>query len=97
MVNTGLTYASGPTSATLLYNVAGKRISSAAELPLPDVYEQPRHLLDLSLRFPLPMGLSGKAEVKNILDAPYELIQGDVVRDFYRSGRSISLGATWQR
>jgi outer membrane receptor protein involved in Fe transport len=97
VVNTGLTYANGPTSATILYNVSGKRISSAAELPLPDVYELPRHVLDLSLRFPLPLGLSGKAEFKNILDAPYEFVQGDVVREFYRSGRSVSVGASWTR
>jgi len=97
VVNAGLTYAAESASATILYNVSGKRIASAAELPLPDVYELPRHLLDLSLRFPLPLGLSGKAEVKNILDAPYELVQGDVVRDYYRSGRSVSVGASWRR
>ena len=97
VVNAGLTYANESTSATILYNVSGKRISSAAELPLPDVYEQPRHVVDLSLRFPLPMGLSGKAEVKNILDAPYEFIQGNVVRDYYRSGRAVSIGASWTR
>jgi TonB-dependent receptor len=97
VVNAGLTYATESTSATILYNVSGKRISSAAELPLPDVYERSRHVVDLSLRFPLPLGLSGKAELKNILDAPYEFVQGDVVRDYYRSGRSVSVGASWTR
>jgi TonB-dependent receptor len=98
VVNAGLSWApeSGNATATLLYNVAGKRIASAAESPLPDVYEMSRHLMDLSLRFPLTGGLSGKADFKNLLDSPYELLQGSVVRESYRSGRAVSLGLSWQ-
>ena len=102
VVNAGLTWAREAVvegigmSATLLYNVAGKRIASAAEAPLPDVYEMARHILDLSLRFPVVGGLSGKADFKNLLDAPYELLQGSVVRESYRSGRAVSFGLSWQ-
>jgi TonB-dependent receptor len=98
VVNTGLTYAAvnGGFSTTLLYNVAGKRIASAGESPLPDVTELPRQMLDLSLRFSLWRGLSGEADLKNLLDAPYEFRQGDVVREFYRTGRSMSLGLNWR-
>jgi hypothetical protein len=98
VVNAGVSYTpeGGATSGTLLYNVAGRRIASAAEAPLPDVYELPRHTLDLSLRFPLAWGMSGKADLKNLLDSATEFRQGDVTRESYRSGRSISLGVSWQ-
>lgn len=98
VLNSGLTWApeSRGNSATLLFNSYGKRIASAAELPLPDVYEMSRHSLDLSLRFGLREGLSAKADFRNLLDAPHEFVQGSVVREFHRSGRGVSLGITWR-
>jgi hypothetical protein len=95
VVNTGLTYASprgGRLSATALYNVIGRRIFAASLLPLPSVYEEPRHVLDFSLRFPITRRISGKLDAKNVLDAPYEVMQGTVLRQYYRSGRSLSMG-----
>lgn len=96
VVNAGLTYApgSGAASATLLYNVTGRRIHSAAEAPLPEVYEMPRHLLDLAFRFPVRGGLSAKVDGRNLLDASHELRQGTVVRESYRTGRSFSVGVS---
>jgi outer membrane receptor protein involved in Fe transport len=98
VVNTGLTFtrANGDVSSTLLYNVAGQRIASAGEAPLPDVVEMPRHMLDLSLRLTLWSGISAEADLKNLLDAPYEFRQGGVLREFYRTGRSLSLGLNWR-
>jgi hypothetical protein len=99
VVNAGLSYSapSGGTSATLLYNVVGERIVSAAVAPLTvDTYERPRHQLDLSLRFPMVGGLSGRFDARNILDAPYEELQGDVIRYRYTSGRSFSVGMAWK-
>jgi TonB-dependent receptor len=98
VVNTGLTYTHPDIalSATALYNVAGRRISSAGELPLPNVYEQSRHSVDLSIRFPLFAGLRAKADLENLLDSPYEQIQGSVVREYYRTGRTFSFGVSWQ-
>jgi outer membrane receptor protein involved in Fe transport len=97
-VNAGLTFSDPHQrgSATLLYNVSGRRIASAAEAPLPDIYEEARHLLDFSLRFDLSGALSAKFDAKNLLDAPYEMVQGSVVREFYRTGRSIGFGLTWR-
>lgn len=98
VVNLGLAYASesGATSGTLLYNVVGERITSAAVAPITvDTYEQPRHQLDFSLRFPLWNGVSGKVDAKNLLDSPYEEMQGDVVRYRYTTGRTFSLGLSW--
>ena len=50
----------------------------------------------MSLRFPLFAGLRGKADVENVLDSAYEQTQGSVVREFYRTGRTFSLGVSWQ-
>lgn len=98
VVNTGVSYAneSGSTSATLLYNVVGRRITSAAVTPITvDTYEEPRHLLDFSVRFPLLSGIKGKLDARNLLDSPHEERQGDVIRYRYRTGRSLSFGLTW--
>lgn len=98
MVNTGLTWTSnaGGTSATLLYNVVGPRITDAGELPLPDVNEMARDIVDFSLRFPLGERLSGRIDATNLLDAPYRLMQGPVTRERYTVGRGYSLGLSWQ-
>lgn len=97
VVNAGLTYGSrdGRVAVTTLYNVIGRRIFAASLLPLPSVYEEERHVVDFSLRFPLARGLSGKIDAKNLLDAPYEVTQGTVQREFYRAGRSFTLGLSW--
>lgn len=99
VLNTGLSYTSpsANTSATLLFQVVGRRIASASEAPLPDIYEEPRPALDLSLRFPIAGTLSGKLDFKNLLDAPYRLTQGTVIREYYRSGRIFSVGLRWER
>jgi hypothetical protein len=99
VVNAGLTYAteSGATSATLLYNVVGRRIASAAIVPLnADVYEEPRQLLDFAIRVGLNERVSAKLDAKNLLDSAYEERQGDVIRYRYRTGRSITLGLSWR-
>ena len=99
VLNTGLTYAneSGSLSATALYNVVGRRISAAGAMPLPDIHEESRQVVDLSVRFPVIGGLSGKLDARNLLDAPYALTQGSVVRERFRAGRVLSIGLAWRR
>ena len=96
--NTGLTWTSysGGGSATLLYNVVGPRITDAGEVPLPDVIERERHVVDLSVRFPVSGWLSARLDAKNLLDAPYRLEQGAVTRERYRVGRGLTVGLSWQ-
>ena len=100
VVNTGLTWApfDRAWSGTLLYNVVGERIvnARASGATVSDVVEQPRHLLDVSLRLPLRGNASGKLDLKNLLDAPVEVRQGSIVRNTYRTGRSLSLGVSWR-
>jgi hypothetical protein len=98
VVNAGLGYLHPvhDVSATVLYNVVGRRIHEAGALPLPDSYEEPRHMLDLALRIPLGSAVSVKLDAKNLLDAAFRVTQGDVVRHRYRSGRTFSVGFSWQ-
>jgi hypothetical protein len=95
VVNAGLTYTNG-LSATLLYNVAGRRIYEAGAGGLPDSYEEARHLMDASLQFPIAGTLSGRADAKNLLNTPFRLSQGDIVRQRYLLGRQFSVGLSWQ-
>jgi TonB-dependent receptor len=98
VVNGGLSYTHprSDISATLLYNVVGRRIAEAGVYPMPDAYEQPRHVLDAALRFPLWGGVSMKVDAKNLLDAPYQTLQGTLVRQEYRVGRTLSFGLSWR-
>ena len=97
VVNGGLTYQrDGGLSATLLYNTVGRRIYSASEAPLPDVFEQARQGLDFSLRVPVVGGLAARVDLRNLLDSPYEIVQGTVVRERFSAGRIYQLGLSWR-
>lgn len=98
VVNLGATYTSAgaKTSATLLFNRVGRRIVTVSDNTLPVTYEESRSVLDLSLRFPLILGMSGKLDAKNLLDEPYEQRQGDVIREQYHAGRVLTLGVSFQ-
>jgi outer membrane receptor protein involved in Fe transport len=98
VVNAGLTYAPrrGATSATLLVNRVGERIDAAGDQPLPDVIEKARTALDFSLRFPIMSAFSGRFDAKNLLDDPFDTVQGSVVRESFRTGRVFQLGLVWR-
>jgi outer membrane receptor protein involved in Fe transport len=98
VINGGLTYASvsGAMSATALYNVVGERVTIVGTDVLPDIYERPRQVLDLSLRLPVMGGVSAKLDAKNLFDSEVVVKQGDVIREGYRAGRVFSAGLTWQ-
>jgi outer membrane receptor for ferrienterochelin and colicin len=98
VVNTGLTYSngSGSSSATLLYNVVGPRITAAGVSPLPDVEDRARNVIDLSLRFPLLGQIGARVDARNLLDAPYRQMQGPIAIESYRVGRVFSAGLSWQ-
>jgi outer membrane receptor protein involved in Fe transport len=98
VLNAGLGYGTddGRWTGTLLYNVAGRRLIEAGIFPLPDTYEEERHLVDLSVQFPVSNGLSGKLDGKNLLDEPVLYRQGPVERLRYRTGRIFTLGFKWE-
>ncbi|MCB9537333.1 MAG: TonB-dependent receptor [Myxococcales bacterium] len=82
--------------ATLLYNVAGPRIVEVGVAGAPDVFEAPRHQLDLVGQIGLGHGLALKLKAKNLLDLEIERTQGDAVTQRYRAGRSFSVGLSWK-
>jgi TonB-dependent receptor len=99
VVNAGVTYSnlSGSTNATVLFNVVGERIVAAGVLPLPNIVEKPRRVIDLSLRFPVMGSLSGRIDAKNVLDARYSFMQGNLEREGYNAGRTLSVGFSWRQ
>ncbi len=99
VVNAGLTYSSpsGRTNATLLYNVVGERIYAAGVAPLPNIVEAPRDIVDFSLRFPVWREVSGRLDARNLLDARYRFMQGNLEREGYNVGRTISFGLSWRQ
>jgi outer membrane receptor protein involved in Fe transport len=98
VVNAGLSYAAddGRWNGTVLYNVAGRRLIEAGISPLPDSYEQERHLVDFSLQFPLTGAVSGKLDAKNLLNEPVRYLQGPVERLRYETGRIFTMGFKWE-
>jgi hypothetical protein len=92
--NAGLTYStlSGGSSATVQFNRVGERIDVAGESPLPDVVLTPRNMLDVSLRMRVSGAVTFRADARNLLDAPYQTMQGSVMREFYRPGRTFQAG-----
>jgi TonB-dependent receptor len=98
VVNAGAVYSTrtGATSATLLFNRVGERIDAAGDAPLPDVVTRSRNQLDFSLRFPIVGSLSGRFDARNILDAPYEMVQGSVTREYWKTGRVFQTGLVWR-
>lgn len=97
VANTGLSFTSpnGGVSLTALYNVVGRRISEAAPRPLPDTYEEARHLIDVSAQFQPWPSWSIRLDAKNLLDAPYRFTQGEVMRLRYKTGRGFAIGFGW--
>ena len=98
VINGGLTYTSnrGSSTATLLFNRVGERIDVAGESPLPDVVIKPRNVMDLSLRLGVTAAVTIRADVRNLLDAPYETMQGTVTRERYLAGRTIQAGVQFR-
>lgn len=98
VINAGVSYisAGGRMSATTLFNRVGERISAAGGSPLPDVVEQPRNVLDVSLRYAVTGSVTARLDAKNLLDSPFEVLQGTVTREHYNIGRAIQGGLQWR-
>ncbi len=51
-----------------------------------------RGVLDLSLRFGLTRIVTARFDAKNLLDSPYETVQGTATRELCKTGRTIQAG-----
>jgi outer membrane receptor protein involved in Fe transport len=98
VLNTGLTYLSpsSASSATVLFNRVGERIYAAGASPMPDVLEQARNVLDVSLRQGVSADATVRLDLKNLLDSPYDVRQGTIAREYYKSGRTVQVGVQWR-
>lgn len=99
VLNGGITWKhpTADASATVLFNRVGERITEAGEVPLPDVVEKPRNMLDASITFPLFGTLGARIDGKNLLNSRFLQTQGPVIREGYISGRVFSIGFSWKQ
>jgi hypothetical protein len=81
------------------YNVSGSCIAQVGAQGLPDIYERPRHLVDLAIAQGIGEHLDLKLAIDNILDAPFRFTHGDAsearLTERYTIGRSVWLTATY--
>jgi TonB-dependent receptor len=83
IVNLALDYSlqATKTQARVLYNVNGPRIVTVGSDGLQDIYEKPRHLVDLTVVQGLGKNFELKANVQNLLNAPLRTTQRGVDPD----------------
>ena len=100
VVNLDLNY-SNPrlgTSATLIFNLAGPRIS-ITKLNTEDVYEQPTPTLDFVLSQKIGRNLTVKLGAKNLLDPKFERTYGkdsQLLYSSYKRGRAFGLSLSYE-
>ena len=80
-------------AASVFYNVFGKRLSAVGSVGAPDVYEQPFHLLNLSVNKKIFSTLSLKLGINNILNNKIEKAQEFKGKEYIYS--SYSIGSTY--
>jgi TonB-dependent receptor len=84
------------TSASLLYNVLGKRLYEVVVGATPDVYEQPKPLIDIMLSQYLSSNLKLRAGVKNLLNSWVSRVQTFNGHEYnynrFTEGRTFSIG-----
>ncbi len=89
-------------TATLSYNVQGSRLVIAADVKeIPDIYEQPRHLLDFKISKSIGKHFSVNFTVRDIFNAPvkrsYNYTNGDILEyDSFRYGTNYVLGFVYK-
>lgn len=85
-------HAEGGPEATLLYNVAGERISEVGVEGIPDTYAQPFEQLDFSMAWPVGEHIKLKFKAQNLLASTFEITQGAETSQIYDTGRKFSIG-----
>jgi outer membrane receptor protein involved in Fe transport len=85
------------TAASLLYNVAGKRIRIVGDIDQasPDTYELPVHRLDFVVSQNLPHKLKIGARVRNILNSEQVWKEDDDVTRRFRRGADFQISLAW--
>jgi len=86
------------TTVAAYYNVFGERLVSNAKQAMPDAYEQPRHMVDLTFTQKVWRVVSFKASVKNLFKEKYHVVHKFEDEEYTRFehdlGRRFSFGTT---
>jgi hypothetical protein len=109
IINTGLFYDDDIKNLqiNLNYNVIGKRILLVGAGAIPDTYEMPRNVLDLSVRKGITQKLFLKAGIRDIFNQEFLLLQdgnedgvfdrkNDQIFRRFKPGRQYSLGISYE-
>jgi TonB-dependent receptor len=109
IINTGLYYrdADRQLQVNLLYNIIGKRIMIIGFTEYPDIYEMPRHHVDLTISKGFGRFIEIKAGIKDIFNQPNILLQDanqdgsfdrniDQVIEQYTPGTIFTLGISFK-
>jgi outer membrane receptor protein involved in Fe transport len=87
------------TMASFYYNVFGERLTEVSLGGTPNIYEQPRGVLDFTLSQRALKGVTLKAAAKNLLDSEVRKVHHfknvDYVSRRHTLGRTFSLGLTY--
>jgi outer membrane receptor protein involved in Fe transport len=102
VLNLGLLYThpQASTEVGLYYNIAGDRVAAAGGSGVPDIYEQSRSQVDLSITQNLFGGTRVKFQGKNILNSPYRFEQSKngitLLQREYEVGASYDLSMSFE-
>ncbi|MGF1636820.1 MAG: TonB-dependent receptor domain-containing protein [Cyclobacteriaceae bacterium] len=109
IINTGIFYDDPKRSLQInaLYNVIGKRILFVGANEIPDTYEMPRNVIDLSVKKGITKKLTAKFGIKDLLNQEFLLLQdgnedgvfdreNDQIFRRFLPGTSYSVGLTYQ-
>ncbi len=108
VINSGIFYQDQEKNyqINLMYNVTGRKIMFVGSDDYPDIYEMPRHTLDLSASYMFPKNVEISAGISDILNAEFLWLQdgngdgkfsrkNDQIIQQYKPGRVISLGVKY--
>ena len=101
VVNLDLTYDNPEIGATAsaYYNVFGRRLDRVAAGGTPNIFERPRHIVDLTVKKDLWFNFSIKGSAKNLLNQKtvfaHTYQSHDFIAESYSFGRSFSLGLSY--
>ena len=84
-----------PLQIFAFYNVTGARIEDVGRLGLPDLYREPFHALDLTVRWGFAEDWNLKLAARNLLFQSVRETQGDVTTLDAEQGLSLSLKLGW--
>ena len=94
VINAGIGFAPPGTglTANIYYNVLGSRLEDVGRIPLPDVYREPLHQVDVTIGWEFADSFQLRFSAQNILFQRQELRQGDYVVLAIDPGAQFSLG-----